>query len=199
MSLRHSYTLIAPFYDLILDKTSQGLRQKSLLKLGHVEGQQILIAGVGTGLDFPHLAENACYTGVDLTPAMLKKAQARIPEQHNISLQQGDVMHLDFQDNSFDAVIMHLILAVVPEPIRALQEAIRVTRANGQILILDKFIKPDEKAYIRRMISPLLGKIATRTDVVFEELLQQCPDAQLMSDESAALGGFFRHILLRKQ
>lgn len=200
MSLRHSYRLIAPFYDLLLQGSFDGLRRQSLQHLGQVDGQNILISGIGTGLDIPFLPLGASYSGIDLTPEMLKKAQLRAQARDGLQmqLQTGDAMQLPYDNAKFDMVLMHLILAVVPQPILALQEAIRVTRPQGKIIILDKFLRPGEKAYVRRMLSPLLGKLATRTDVVFEDIVAHCPQVQLMHDEPVALGGFFRNIVLRK-
>jgi len=199
MSLRASYSLIAPIYDLAIEGFSQELRRQSLKRLGDVQGQSILIPGVGTGLDLPHLPEGADYTGLDLTPAMLARARRRIRPEQAIRLETGDAMALPFEDQRFDVVIMHLILAVVPQPRRALSEAERVLKPGGRILILDKFLRRGERAPLRRMLSPLIGRLATRTDVVFEEVLETCPGLQIHSDNPAALGGWFRHIELIKR
>lgn len=198
MSLRASYSLIAPVYDLAIGGFSQELRRKSLKRLGDVQGHSILIPGVGTGLDFPHLPSGAEYTGLDLTPAMLARAGRRVRPEQTIQLETGDAMDLPFEDERFDVVIMHLILAVVPDPGRALGEAERVLKTGGRILILDKFLRRGERAPLRRMLSPLISRLATRTDVVFEEILESCPGLQIHSDEPAALGGWFRHIELKK-
>jgi len=198
MSLRTSYTIIAPFYDLVVRGFSQELRKRSLARAALGTGQSVLLPGIGTGLDLPHLPIGPHYTGIDLTPAMLQRAQQQIPEGLNIELQTADAMALPFEDNHFDCVIMHLILAVVPQPQRALAEAARVVKPGGRILILDKFLRPGEGAWLKRAISPLLGRIATRTDVVFEELLATLPQLQVNYNEAAGLGGWFRHIELNK-
>jgi phosphatidylethanolamine/phosphatidyl-N-methylethanolamine N-methyltransferase len=199
MSLRTSYSIIAPFYDLAIEKFSQELRRKSLQRLGDVAGLSILIPGIGTGLDIPHLPAGARYTGVDLTPAMLARARRRIRPEQELELHTGNAMQLPYEEARFDAVIMHLILAVVPEPGRALQEAERVLKPGGRILILDKFLRHGERALLRRMVSPVIGRLATRTDVVFEELLEACPSLLINEDDPAALGGWFRNIELIKQ
>lgn len=199
MSLKHSYRLLAPVYDPLVASASEAMRSKSLARLGDVTGQRILLPGIGTGLDLPHLPVGADYVGVDLTPAMLARARQRVPAQLRIHLQQGDAMALPFEDAGFDAVIMHLILAVVPEPGRALQEAARVVRPGGRIYILDKFLRPGQRAPLRRLLNILLRHIATRTDVVFEHLLDTCPSLRLIQDEPAVPGGWFRHIELERQ
>ncbi|MFU8779343.1 MAG: hypothetical protein ACNA7M_17030, partial [Roseovarius sp.] len=93
---------------------------------------------------------------------------------------------------------LHLILAVVPDPSRALTEAVRVARPGARLLILDKFLRPGQRAPLRRMINPVLSRLATRTDVVFEDLLAQHRNLRVIEDTPALAGGWFRHIVLRK-
>lgn len=196
MSLKLSYTLLAPLYDVLLSKISYQPRRNSLQRLAVHDGDTVLISGIGSGLDIPHLIDGPSYHGIDLTFAMLKRAK----QQRNDTLQlyQGDVMALPFSDNSFDAIVMHLILAVVPTPLDALHEAERVLKPGGKIFILDKFLKRGRPAPLRRLISPISGLIATRLDVVFEELLEQCPSLELKVDQPALLNGWFRMITLEK-
>lgn len=51
-------------------------------------------------------------------------------------------MRLQFADTCLDLVVLHLIVAVVACPSLALNEAQRVTRSGGHILVLDKFLRP---------------------------------------------------------
>ncbi len=202
MALKHSYTLIAPFYDHAVERVFDGYRRRSLerLALDTEPPSQVLISGVGTGLDIPHLPAGPGYVGIDITPAMLSRAarRARQRPELDIELRVGDAMDLPFEDQCFDAVILHLILAVVPDSRRALAEAARVLRPGGRILIFDKFLRPGEGAWLKRMLNPLLRHVATRTDVVFEELLEACDDLRCLRDEPALAGGWFRHIELHK-
>lgn len=200
--LRYSYTLLAPLYDLVVARASRRWRQESLAALaqlpGGVNGKRILIAGIGSGLDIPDLPRGGHYTGIDLTPAMLRRAQQRAVQcERAMALEMGDVLALPYADASFDTVVMHLIVAVVPDPARALSEAARVLRPGGRIFIVDKFLRPGQRAPLRRLLSPLLGRIATRTDVVFEWVLVAAPSLQVVSD-IALDGGWFRRIVLEK-
>jgi ubiquinone/menaquinone biosynthesis C-methylase UbiE len=198
MGLRQSYTLLAPLYDLVVGRASEGLRAENLRPLQTMTPQEILIAGIGSGLDIPHLPSGHRYTGIDLTPAMLNKARARAAGRDDITLHEGDVMALPYGDESFDLVVMHLILAVVPQPRRALCEANRVLRPGGRLL-LDKFLRPGAWAPLRRSVNLISRHLATRTDVVFEELLEQCPTLTLQRDTPVLLGGWFRRLELRKE
>lgn len=206
MSLKRSYSLIAPLYDPLIRPALAAARARSLEQLprdgAHPEGTssgalRILVNGIGTGLDIPHLPAGHRYTGLDLTRAMLKRAAA-CPGGAAVDLVQGDSLALPFRDASFDWAVLHLILAVVPEPERCLKETARVVRPGGAVLVLDKFLRRGQRAWLRRSLSPLAALIATRLDVVFEEVLEAVPQLRLESDQPVLLGGWFRSIRLTR-
>ena len=203
MALKHSYTLLAPVYDSLVSGPLDAYREKSLSRLKDTENKRILINGIGSGLDIPYLPDDASYVGTDITPAMLERAKKRASIDNresslDISFQVADSQDLPFEDKSFDIVVMHLILAVVPDPVLALQEANRVLRPGGNIFIFDKFIRPGQLAIVRRLLSTFIRHIATRTDVVFEDVLSSCPKLEITSDEPALAKGWFRLIELKK-
>jgi ubiquinone/menaquinone biosynthesis C-methylase UbiE len=197
MSLKHSYTLIAPLYDAVIEAASRGVRRRSLAPLHAMPACRILLGGVGTGLDLPYLPLGHHYVGVDLTAAMLRRTARR-----RIGLEfapiQGDMQRLPFSDRSFDAAVLHLILAVVPEPLRCLAETARVLRPGAPIFVLDKFLRRGQFALLRRSLNPLSSRIATRLDVVFEDVLGGVPEVKLVSDQPALAGGWFRTIRLER-
>jgi len=200
MALKHSYTLLAPIYDsLVSSESLDACRKKSFSRLGNTKNKNILINGIGSGLDIPYLADDANYIGTDITPAMLDRAKARSRNYTaDITFRIADSQALPFEDNSFDAVVMHLILAVVPRPELALQEATRVLKPGGHIYLFDKFIKPGQLAITRRFLDIFLRHVATRTNVVFENVLETCPQLNLIHDEPVLAKGWFRLIELRK-
>lgn len=200
MALKHSYTLLAPIYDSIVSGPIDTCREASLARIQATNNTKILVNGIGSGLDIPYLPVGAKYTGTDITSAMLKRAIRRAQDSPlNIDLQLADSQALPFDDNSFDAVIMHLILAVVPQPELALKEACRVLKPGGHIYIFDKFIRPGQFAPTRRLLSLFLMHIATRTDVVFEKVLNTCPQLKIIHDKPALARGWFRLIELKKK
>jgi hypothetical protein len=74
-----------------------------------------------------------------------------------------------------------------------------VLKPGGQILIFDKFLRPGERAWLRRGLSIIVARLATRLDVVFEEVLARVPGLTLVSNAPALAGGWFRLIELKKK
>ena len=199
MSLRHSYTVLAPIYDLFVAPFTRAARQDNLTLLPKQPSAEVLLVGIGSGLDIPLLPRGPRYTGIDLTPAMLERARrTNSAVLRNIQLDVGDARALPYPADAFDAVVLHLILAVAPRPEQVLAESVRVLRSGGQLMVFDKFLRPSQHAPLRRLISPLVGRLATHTDVVFEQLLAQTPGLEVISDTPALAGGWFRRIVLRK-
>ncbi|MDO8293453.1 MAG: class I SAM-dependent methyltransferase [Gallionella sp.] len=195
--LRRSYNLIAPLYDFAIERPLLKARTQSLRALPAKETARVLLSGVGTGLDLPLLPAMHRYTALDFSTAMLSYAR---PRGANLQIDWvlGDSMALPFADAQFDHVVLHLILAVVPHPEKCLNEAARVLKLGGTILVFDKFLRPQQHAWLRRALNPLTRRLATRMDVVFEEVLREVPQLQVVSDMPLLAGGWFRSIVLRK-
>ena len=196
MSLKHSYTLAAPFYDAFLTAATRGARKRSLSALSHFPPRDVLLLGVGTGLDLPHLPNQHRYVGLDLTAAMLLRARPRAANLQFTPL-RGDVQRLPFGDASFDVAVLHLILAVVPAPTLCLAEAVRVLKPGGQLLIFDKFLRRGEAGW-KRLLNPLTRHVATRLDVVFEDVLEAVGGVRVTANDAALASGWFRLIRLEK-
>jgi SAM-dependent methyltransferase len=197
MSLRLSYTLLSPFYDLVAGPAFRKARRDSLSALPRGGSSRVLVNGIGSGLDLPLLPPGHAYVGLDLTRAMLVRCAPRAAGLR-FSAVQGNSLALPFRDASFDCAVLHLILAIVPDAGRALAETARVVRAGGTVLILDKFLKRGENAPLRRLLHPLAARLVTRLDVVFEDALVRVPALTLVSDEPALAGGWFRRIRLKR-
>jgi len=196
LSLHASYTLLAPFYDAALQRATRAARRRSLAALPG-DGGRVLLAGVGTGLDLPHLPPTRRYIGLDFNRSMLRRALPRA-DGLDFAPVQGDAQRLPFAEATFDAAALHLILAVVPQPERCLSEIARVVRPGGTVIIFDKFLRRDQPALLRRWLNPLARRVATRLDVIFEDVLASAPQFVCEDDRPALGGGWFRLIRLRR-
>lgn len=198
MSLRASYRLLAPIYDPFIERASRTARARSLAALPRQGRLDVLISGIGTGLDLPHLPHVHRYTGVDLSPAMLARAGRRAAGI-DLRLVEGDSQRLPFADAVFDAAVLHLIVAVVPDPAACLRETARVLKPGGGALVIDKFLRPGARAHLRRALNPLARRVATRLDVVVEDALRAVPELRIAEDAPLLLNGWFRRIRLEKR
>jgi phosphatidylethanolamine/phosphatidyl-N-methylethanolamine N-methyltransferase len=92
VSLDRSYTRIAPLYDRLVDAASRGARRASLGALPKTPSD-VLLCGVGTGLDLPLLAPGHRYTGLDYNRAMLSRSLPRA-DGLDYTPVRGDAMRL---------------------------------------------------------------------------------------------------------
>ncbi len=135
------YTWIAPTHDWLAVIVEAKARARGLKMAEIKEGEQILEVAVGTGLSFKHiLKQNSTgfNTGIDLTPAMLKKAVKRAARsgQNNYSLQSGDAYALQFADSTFDLVMNSYMFDLLPEAdfLPVLAEFKRVLKSGGRLV-----------------------------------------------------------------
>jgi phosphatidylethanolamine/phosphatidyl-N-methylethanolamine N-methyltransferase len=197
---RVRYTVWAPIYDLLMGPVGfDASRRRSIQWLRLRPGDRVLLLGAGTGLDLAHLPDAVEVTAVDVTPAMLVRLQRRAARLGRaVSVHLMDGRQLGFPDESFDAVVLHLVLTVMPAPGRGLLEASRVLRQGGRVAIFDKFVRDGAAPSWRRrllnlVIEPLfsdltrsLGPLVEGTGLILER------------DDPAGFGGMYRVVTLRK-
>ncbi len=169
---RIRYTIYQPFYDVIASYF-RPFRARSIESLKLSPEDNILILGAGTGLDLEYLKGFQNITAVDITPNMLVKLQDRAEAfDINVNTIVMDASNMDFEDAAFDVVILHLILAVIPDPISCIQEVERVLKPGGKFTVMDKFIAPGtHPSLIRKMFNPLTSFLATTVTRDIDEIL----------------------------
>lgn len=164
---RVRYRGYAPVYDYLAKLFEPG-RKAAIDQLDLEGDERILILGAGTGGDLQYLPQDAEITAVDITPSMVRRTDARAADLGlEIDARVGDAQALDAEDDSFDVVLLHLVLSVVPDPESVVAETARVLDAEGQVSIYDKFVPPGTSASIpRRIVNPLAR-------VLFSDLTRQ--------------------------
>jgi ubiquinone/menaquinone biosynthesis C-methylase UbiE len=153
LTLLEKYQRIAPFYDL-LDLPFEYRRYRKIRPL-LFEGLsgRILDAGVGTGRNILFYPPAASVTGIDLSPAMLARAERRRQALGRpVTLRRMDVTRLEFPDRSFDAAVATFLFCVLPDEqqIPALRELGRVVRPGGAIRLLE-YVRPTGR--VRRTVA----------------------------------------------
>jgi ubiquinone/menaquinone biosynthesis C-methylase UbiE len=153
---RTRYQLYAPVYDWLATPWEAG-RQRAIERLAPEPDDRILILGCGTGGDLEYLPSGAEVVAIDLSPAMVRRTEARAERlDREVDARVGDAQSLPFDDDRFDAVLLHLVLSVVPDPEAVVSETARVLDADGRVSIYDKFVPADETPSLaRRAVNPL--------------------------------------------
>jgi len=191
---RCRYTIWAPFYDRVTKFHRERRRSVELLALQ--PGERVLIIGCGTGADIPFLPADVRVLATDLTPAMLRQAQAHA--RPGVEFRVMDGLALDLPDGSFDAAILHMVLEVIPDPVRCLREAARVLRPGGRLAVFDKFLPDGHRpGPLARLGLVLLDLVFTSTNRRMGEILERASaPLEIVRDERA--GGPHRHLILRR-
>ncbi len=106
-------------------------------RVGARPGIRLLDVGVGDGNTAIEAAQRgAAVTGVDITPAQIERARARITELGvDVELELGDAEDLPFADASFDVVVSVMGMIFAPDAARAASEMHRVCRPGGTVAI----------------------------------------------------------------
>lgn len=198
---RFRYGLWAWCYDAFTHRFAPH-RKRSIQQLPLHPGNRVLIIGAGTGLDLPYVPANVRVVATDLTSAMLHRLARRVgpgPGQHPATLAAVmDGQRLALPDASVDAVILHLILAVIPDPARCALETARVLRPGGYVAVMDKFLAEAKAPPLwLRMLTPIGGLVGTELTRRLGPILQDT-GLRIVVDQPAGMGGYFRMVLLRK-
>ena len=196
---RIRYTIYTPIYDLLVGKIFTNSRRRSIALLNILPDEKVLLVGAGTGLDFQFLPKEAQVWAGDITPSMVSKMQQRANEvQLNVTVEAMDGQNLQFPAGTFDKVILHLIVAVIPDPVKCMQEVERVLKPGGKAVLFDKFRPQHAKlSQIRLMFNKLTSFLFSDITRVAEEIIGQT-NLKVVVDEPANFGGNFRIIKLWK-
>ena len=151
-AIPRTYQRIAPTHDWLAVLVEARARRLGLNWFDAHDGETLLEVAVGTGLSFQHLlrANPTGWTeGVDLTPAMLRKARRRAEragtDRHRLS--EGDAYALDFADSTFDGVLNSYMFDLLPanDFVPVLCEFKRVLKPGGRLVQMN--MAPPERWY----------------------------------------------------
>jgi ubiquinone/menaquinone biosynthesis C-methylase UbiE len=155
--VREHYEKEAPRYD-----RTMGVFERMLFKdarrwvCSRAEGKTLELA-IGTGLNLPPYPAGVELTGIELSPAMLERAQQRATELgRHAELRLGDATALEFADASFDSVVCTFSLCTIPHDAAAVAEVRRVLRPGGRFAFAEHVRSP--RKLVRggqRLLDPL--------------------------------------------
>ncbi len=130
------------------------------------EGDTVLDLGSGAGIDCFLAAEkvgpNGRVIGVDMTHEMLEKARenARRVESKNVEFRLGEIEHLPVADSSVDVVISNCVINLSPEKGQVFNEAYRVLKEGGRLMVSDIVLKKELPEAIVNSIEAYVGCVS---------------------------------------
>ncbi|MBK7895027.1 MAG: arsenite methyltransferase [Anaerolineaceae bacterium] len=134
-------------------------------------GQTVLDLGSGGGIDCFLAAERVGPTGqvigVDMTPAMLEKAnrnKAKLGVAH-VEFRQGQIEDLPVDNDSVDVIISNCVINLSPDKTAVFQEAFRVLKPGGRLAVSDMVTRGQFTPQERADMSAWAGCITGAEDV----------------------------------
>jgi ubiquinone/menaquinone biosynthesis C-methylase UbiE len=116
---------------------------------GVTAGDAVLDVACGAGAVACAAARTAhSVTGIDLTPAMIKRAIALQAEAGltNLAWHIGDVARLPFLASQFNVVLTRYSLHHFLRPADVVAEMVRVCKPSGRVAVADLVLPPDKAA-----------------------------------------------------
>lgn len=170
------FTSVANKYDIMNDVMSVGIhriwKEAMMDWLAPRAGQKLLDVAGGTGdvsFKFLDRAGSGHATVCDITESMLLAGKTRAEAaamSESLDWVVGDAMELPFPDNTFDVYTISFGIRNVTRPQEALNEAYRVLRPGGRLMVLEFSQLPNPMmqaaydAYSFNVI-PQMGKMIT--------------------------------------
>lgn len=180
------YGPLSPLYDLVCGTVLQPGRRRAMSLLAPNPGERILEIGVGSGYNVNDYPTACRVLAVDLSRAMIDRARRRVDAAHrdSVSFVQMDATRLALPDGAFDAVYVPYTLNVLPDPVAAGRELVRVCRAGGRVVFLNHFHDVHDTS---NLVNRVAGTLAAAADVNWRltlETLLPAIDLRLLRVES---------------
>jgi phosphatidylethanolamine/phosphatidyl-N-methylethanolamine N-methyltransferase len=199
-SVREAYRRWAGFYDIVFGGVSAPGRRRAVAAINRLPGTDVLEVGVGTGLALPLYRPEKRVVGIDLSGAMLAKAQERVAAErlaHVSGLLEMDAEQMAFADASFDIAVAMFTASVVPDAKKLFAEMRRVVRPGGHLLFVNHFAAEDgPRWWIERSMAPLARQLGWHPDFAVTDLLDPLT-TPVESMESCPPIGLFTLVTVR--
>ncbi|HEY5765509.1 MAG TPA: arsenite methyltransferase [Candidatus Deferrimicrobiaceae bacterium] len=129
-------------------------------------GETVLDLGSGAGFDCflaaKEVGPRGRVIGVDMTAEMIEKARenARRGGYENVEFRLGEIENLPVPDASVDLVLSNCVINLSTNKRRVFEEAFRVLRPGGRLMISDLVLEKHLPESIRESVSAYVGCVA---------------------------------------
>jgi len=130
------------------------------------KGETVLDLGSGLGFDCflaaKRVGKNGRVIGVDMTSEMIDKARenAQKMDYKNVEFRLGEIENLPAVDNSIDVIISNCVINLSVNKKQVFQEAYRVLKRGGRIMISDLVLLKELPTVIKDSIRAYVGCLA---------------------------------------
>ncbi len=131
------YRYFSKIYDRVNPIFYSNEMRKIVVDMADLEhGDLVLEVGCGTGFtteEIVNRVDEKNVVALDLTPEQMVKAINRFSK---VKFVRGDAENLPFKDNCFDAAISAGSIEYWPNPLKGIEEMVRVVKSGGKVVIL---------------------------------------------------------------
>ncbi len=130
------------------------------------EGETVLDLGSGGGIDVflasKNVGSNGKVIGVDMTEEMLARAKATASKHGytNVEFRLGEIEALPVEDETVDVIISNCVINLAPDKLKVFQEAYRVLKSGGRLMVSDIVTEGELPEYVRKSFDAWAGCIA---------------------------------------
>jgi arsenite methyltransferase len=156
------------------------------------EGDVVLDLGSGAGVDCFLAAnivgEKGRVIGVDMTPEMVDKARENAwnNSYRNVEFRLGEIENLPVDNSAVDVIISNCVINLSTDKPRIFQEAYRVLKPGGMLMVSDMALLEDLPDYVHNSIEAYVRCVggATRKDQYLNAIKQAGFDEVTVVGES---------------
>jgi len=130
------------------------------------EGETVLDLGSGGGIDVflaaKKVGSNGKVIGVDMTEEMVASAEASALKHgyKNVEFRLGEIENLPVEDETVDVIISNCVINLAPDKLKVFQEAYRVLKPSGRLMVSDLVTEGKLPEEIRKSYAAWAGCIA---------------------------------------
>lgn len=139
---------------------------------------EVLECACGTGMVSVHIAA-ICKSliATDFSDGMLVQTHKRCAKLDNVKVEKGNILHLNYADETFDKVIAANVIHLLEYPEIALGELLRVCKKGGEVIIPTYLVNHTWGLsqilvwFVNRFTKTFIGRFSEKTYKKFFEKL----------------------------